>query len=48
VVEVRFDHVSGARFRHGTKLLRWRPDKSPQHCTFEQLAPAGGSRRSAR
>jgi ATP-dependent DNA ligase len=41
VVEVRYDHVSGDRFRHGTKLLRWRPDKSPQQCTFEQLqAPA--------
>ncbi|SDP86625.1 ATP-dependent DNA ligase [Phyllobacterium sp. YR620] len=37
VVEVRFDHVSGDRFRHGTKLLRWRPDKSPRQCTYEQL-----------
>lgn len=41
VVEVRYDHVSGRRFRHGTKLVRWRPDKSPRQCTFEQLqAPA--------
>lgn len=41
VVEVRYDHVSGERFRHGTKLMRWRPDKSPEQCTFEQLeAPA--------
>ena len=40
VVEVRYDHVSGDRFRHGTTLLRWRPDKSPRQCTFEQLAPA--------
>jgi ATP-dependent DNA ligase len=41
VVEVRYDHVSGDRFRHGTKLLRWRPDKAPRQCTFEQLkAPA--------
>lgn len=41
VVEVRYDHVSGKRFRHGTKLVRWRPDKSPRQCTFEQLqAPA--------
>lgn len=41
VVEVRYDHVTGDRFRHGTKLLRWRPDKSPRQCTFEQLqAPA--------
>lgn len=37
VVEVRFDHVSGARFRHGTKLLRWRHDKAPRQCTFEQM-----------
>ena len=37
VVEVRFDHVTGDRFRHGTRLLRWRPDKLPRQCTFEQL-----------
>jgi ATP-dependent DNA ligase len=37
VVEVCYDHVSGDRFRHGTKLLRWRPDKAPYQCTFEQL-----------
>jgi len=37
VVEVRYDHVTGGRFRHGTKLLRWRPDKSPKQCTFEQI-----------
>jgi ATP-dependent DNA ligase len=37
VVEVRFDHVTGDRFRHGTRLLRWRPDKAPQQCTFEQI-----------
>ncbi|MER8384877.1 ATP-dependent DNA ligase [Mesorhizobium sp. M0166] len=37
VVEVRFDHVTGDRFRHGTKLLRWRPDKEPRQCTFEQI-----------
>jgi ATP-dependent DNA ligase len=37
VVEVRFDHVTGDRFRHGTKLMRWRPDKAPQQCTFEQI-----------
>lgn len=41
VVEVRYDHVSGDRFRHGAKLVRWRPDKAPHQCTFEQLqAPA--------
>ena len=39
VVEVRYDHVTANRFRHGTKLLRWRPDKSPRQCTFDQLAP---------
>ena len=32
VVEVRYDHFSGGRFRHGTKLVRWRPDKSPLQC----------------
>jgi ATP-dependent DNA ligase len=37
VVEVGFDHVTGERFRHGTQFLRWRPDKSPQQCTMEQL-----------
>lgn len=39
VVEVRFDHVSGGRFRHGTRLLRWRPDKAPADCTFAQVEP---------
>jgi ATP-dependent DNA ligase len=38
VVEVSYDHVTGARFRHGTGLRRWRPDKAPRQCTFEQLA----------
>ena len=37
VVEVRYDHVIGDRFRHGTKLGRWRPDKAPRQCTFEQI-----------
>ena len=37
VVEVRYDQVTGDRFRHGTKLLRWRPDKAPRQCTFEQV-----------
>jgi ATP-dependent DNA ligase len=37
VVEVRYDHVTGGRFRHGTKLLRWRLDKAPRQCTKEQL-----------
>jgi ATP-dependent DNA ligase len=39
VVEVRYDQVTGRRFRHGTGLLRWRPDKDPEQCTFDQLAP---------
>jgi len=37
VAEVRYDHVTARRFRHGTKFLRWRPDKKPQQCTFEQI-----------
>ncbi len=39
VVEVRFDAVTANRFRHGTKILRWRPDKAPRQCKMEQLAP---------
>jgi ATP-dependent DNA ligase len=39
VVEVRYDQVTGRRFRHGTGFLRWRPDKDPRRCTFDQLAP---------
>jgi ATP-dependent DNA ligase len=38
VVEVRFDHVTGDRFRHGAKLMRWRPDKNPHQCTLDQIA----------
>jgi ATP-dependent DNA ligase len=38
VVEVRYDHVTGDRFRHGTKILRWRTDKKPRQCTMDQLA----------
>ena len=37
VVEVSFDHVTDLHFRHGTKLIRFRPDKSPKQCTMEQL-----------
>ncbi len=37
VVEVRYDHVTGGRFRHGTLLVRWRPDKAPRQCGIEQL-----------
>lgn len=37
VVEVEYDHFTGHRFRHGTKLLRWRPDKAPRQCTLKQV-----------
>ena len=37
VAEVQYDHVTGDRFRHGTRFLRWRPDKAPRQCTFDQL-----------
>jgi ATP-dependent DNA ligase len=40
VLEVSYDHISNNRFRHGTTLERWRPDKAPRQCTFEQLTPA--------
>ena len=40
VVEVSYDQVTGNRFRHGTKLVRFRPDKAPSQCTFEQIEPA--------
>jgi ATP-dependent DNA ligase len=37
VVEVCYDHFSGDRFRHGTTIQRWRPDKAPRQCTLDQL-----------
>ncbi len=37
VVEVRYDHMEGPRFRHTAQFVRWRPDRSPQSCTYEQL-----------
>lgn len=37
VAEVQFDHFTGGRFRHGTKFLRWRPDKQPSECTIKQV-----------
>jgi ATP-dependent DNA ligase len=37
VVEVAYDHFSGGRFRHGTTLKRWRPDKAPRQCTMDQV-----------
>jgi ATP-dependent DNA ligase len=37
VVEVQFDHFTGGRFRHGTRFLRWRPEKAPRECTMKQV-----------
>jgi ATP-dependent DNA ligase len=48
VVEVIFDQVTNNRFRHGTTLLRWRPDKKPRQCTFEQLQQKAARRPAAR
>ncbi len=42
VAEVRYDHFTGGRFRHGTRFLRWRPDKKPRQCTMDQVT--GGRR----
>ncbi len=38
VVEIDFDHVTAGRIRHGAKLRRWREDKDPRQCTFDQLS----------
>jgi len=38
VAEVQYDHFSGDRFRHGTRFLRWRPDKPPKQCLLSQVA----------
>jgi ATP-dependent DNA ligase len=43
VIEVRYEHLQGDRFRHATRMERWRDDKKPEQCTYEQLeevAPA--------
>ena len=37
VVEVRFDHVSDGRIRHGTRIVRWRDDKAPRECLLAQM-----------
>jgi ATP-dependent DNA ligase len=42
VVEVAYDHFTGGRFRHGTKILRWRSDKAPRQCTMDQVAHSEG------
>lgn len=42
VVEVTYDHFTGGRFRHGTKILRWRKDKPPKQCTMDQVTGREG------
>ena len=42
VVEVGYDHFTGGRFRHGTRFLRWRPDKDPRQCTMDQVEQREG------
>jgi ATP-dependent DNA ligase len=42
VVEVAYDHFTGGRFRHGTRFLRWRPDKAPHRCTTDQVEQREG------
>ncbi len=42
VVEVAYDHFTGGRFRHGTRFLRWRPDKDPRQCTMDQVKQREG------
>jgi ATP-dependent DNA ligase len=37
VVEITYDHTSGGRIRHGTKILRWREDKQPTECALSQM-----------
>ena len=43
VVEIAYDHFTGGRFRHGTRFLRWRPDKSPRQCTMDQVEHREGN-----
>jgi ATP-dependent DNA ligase len=43
VAEVSYDHFTGGRFRHGTKFLRFRPDKKPRQCTFDQVEKKAGT-----
>lgn len=43
VVEVEYDHFTGGRFRHGTRLVRWRPDKAPRQCKMAQVEGAGAA-----
>jgi ATP-dependent DNA ligase len=43
VVEVEYDHFTGGRFRHGTRLVRWRPDKAPRQCKMDQVLHTGAA-----
>ncbi|HEX4148852.1 MAG TPA: hypothetical protein VHY20_07685, partial [Pirellulales bacterium] len=45
VIEVAYDQITAGRFRHGTRFLRWRPDKAPRQCTLDQLQRTGSSLR---
>ncbi|HZL55589.1 MAG TPA: ATP-dependent DNA ligase, partial [Bryobacteraceae bacterium] len=47
VIEVQFDHFTGGRFRHGTRLMRWRPDKAPRQCKMEQVRQPRSGRHSS-
>ena len=42
VVEVRYDHLEGPRFRHTTQMVRWRPDRDARSCTYDQLDTVAG------
>jgi bifunctional non-homologous end joining protein LigD len=42
VVEVRYDHLEGRRFRHTAQFVRWRPDRDPRSCTYDQLEETVG------
>jgi ATP-dependent DNA ligase len=44
VCEVEYDYFSQGRFRHGSKFLRWRPEKDPEDCTMDQVVPARAPR----
>ena len=44
VCEVTYDHLQSGRFRHAARLLRWRPDKPPEECRFDQILPRGRRR----
>jgi ATP-dependent DNA ligase len=43
VIEVEYDHFTGGRFRHGTRLVRWRPDKAPRQCKMDQVLQTGAA-----